>query len=159
MKGRKKVPSRIKELRGTDQPVRMNTDEVVYESITKVTVPKILKSKRARQIYKERAQVLINQKLLQQPDMDLLVAYANTYDMYLEAVESQQDQDLIKTVIGPTGGTKNVVSVYIQLQLTLLEMVNKIGAHFGFTPSSRASLKIQAPKETISEFEKLMRGQ
>ena len=156
-RGRKSLPNKIKTLRATDQPVRM-MDEVEYERISKVTVPRILSTTRARKIYKERSQVLINMKLLQEPDQDLLVAYANTLDLYYQAIEKQKNEDLVTELVNAKGHKMQVISPYIKLQKDLLEMVNKLSGHFGFSPSSRASLKVQAPREKMSEFEKLMKG-
>lgn len=156
-KGRKALPNKVKELRGTDQPVRM-IDEVEYERITKISVPRILTTTRARKIYRERSQVLINMQLLQEPDQDLLVAYANTLDLYYQAIELQKDQELVLEMINTKGQTMKVISPYIKLQKELLDIVNKLSGHFGFSPSSRASLNVQGPKEKMTEFEKLLSG-
>lgn len=156
-KGRKPTPNKLKQLRGTDQPVRMNVDEVEYSRITKVSVPRILKTKRAKKIYRERSQVLINMQLLQEPDQDLLVAYANTLDLYYRAVEEMAEADLIIDVQTKAGKTKQV-NPHLKLMAQLIEIINKLSSHFGFSPSSRASLKVNEPREKLSEFEKLMKG-
>ena len=156
-KGRKPTPNKLKQLRGTDQPVRMNIDEVEYSRITKVSVPRILKSKRAKKIYRERSQVLINMNLLQEPDQDLLVAYANTLDLYYRAIEEMAEGDLVVTVHTKSGSSKQV-NPYLKLMAQLIEIINKLTGHFGFSPSSRASLKVNEPREKLSEFEKLMKG-
>lgn len=155
--GRNALPNKMKELRGTDQPVRM-MDEVEYEMVTKVSVPRILTTSRAKKIYRERSQVLINMKLLQQPDMDLLVAYANTLDMYFQAIEKQKDEDMVIELINTKGNKMMVISPYIKLQKELLELSIKLASQFGFSPASRASLKVQAPREKMTEFEKLLSG-
>ena len=128
-----------------------------YERITKVSVPRILTSKRAKKIFRERAQVLINMKLLQEPDQDLLVAYANTLDLYYRAMENMPEDELMVSVRTKTG-TIQLPNPHLKLQKDLLESVNKLAASFGFSPSSRASLKMSAPKEGKTEFEKLMMG-
>ena len=158
MKGRNPIPGELKKLRGTDQPVRMY-GEVEYDRITKVSVPRILQTTRARKIYKQRAQVLINMKLLQEPDQDLLVAYANALDLYYQAMEAMagEDQGLMVYVITKSGTTQQI-NPYLKLQKELLDMVGKLAGHFGFSPSARAALKVGKPEEKKSEFEELMFG-
>lgn len=151
--GRPRTSNKLKELRGTDQPVRMNKAEVEYSRVTKVSVPSILKTTRARKIYKERAQVLINMGLLCEPDQDLLVAYAYTLDMYYIAMKEQSERGLVETVI-TKNGSYEVPSAYLKIQKDLLEQVNRLAQHFGFSPSSRASLKVDVKKDDKSEFEK-----
>lgn len=158
MRGRKPLPGKLKELRGTDQPVRMY-GEVEYEQVTKVSVPRILASRRAKKIYKERAQVLINMKLLQEPDQDLLVAYANALDLYYTCMEemAKEEEPLLVEVTNKSGTTRQA-NPYLKLQKELLEMVNRLAANFGFSPSARAALKVGKTEEKKSEFEELMFG-
>jgi len=157
MKGRKPIPGKLKELRGTDQPVRMY-GEVEYEQITKVSVPRMLNTTRARKIYKQRAQVLINMKLLQEPDQDLLVAYANALDLYYQCMEEMANEPGLLVNVTTKAGTTRQTNPYLKLQKELLEIINKLAANFGFSPAARAALKVGAPKEKPSEFEKLMFG-
>lgn len=138
-KGRKPTPTALKKVRGTDQPVRMNMNEAEYELLTKVTVPKVLGTKRAQQIFRDKSKQLMAQRILQAPDIDLLTAYANTFDLYLQAIEEQNkpENNLIISVITKSG-TAKTTSPYIKLQRELLPLINNMGASFGFTPSSRA---------------------
>ena len=148
-KGRKPIPGKLKKARGTDQPVRMNYDEPTYEKITKISVPRILKSTRAKKIYRERSRVLINMGMIAEPDVDMLVAYANTLDLYYQAVEEQNNNEdgLTVTVKDSKGNVKIMMSPYIKLQKELIETANKLGSQFGFTPSSRAAMKVTPEKE------------
>jgi P27 family predicted phage terminase small subunit len=147
MKGRKNIPTKLKIARSTDQPVRMNYDEAEYEKITKVSVPRILSTTRAKKIYRERAQVMINQGILTEPDQDLLVAYANTLDLYYQTMEKQAEEGFeIVVDVKTKFGTTPMVNPYMKLQKDLLESCTKLAAHFGFSPSTRAALKLQ-PKE------------
>ena len=156
-KGRKPLPGKLKKSRGTDQPVRMNYDEPTYEKITKVSVPRILKSSRAKKIYRERSRVLINMGIIAEPDVDMLVAYANTLDLYYQAVEEQNKSEnaLTVKVTDSKGNNKIMMSPYIKLQKELIEVANKLGSQFGFTPSSRASLKV-APEKEQDPLEKFL---
>jgi P27 family predicted phage terminase small subunit len=156
-KGRKSLPTQTKIARSTDQPVRMNYSEAEYEKITKVSVPRILNNARAKRIYRERAQVLINQGILMEPDADLLVAYANTLDLYYQTMEEQGKKGFAMVVdVETKKGTISMVNPYMKLQKELLEMTTKLAAHFGFSPSTRASLRLQ-PKEQQNSLEDFLR--
>ena len=133
-------------MRGTDQPCRTNLNEMQYEQLTKVAVPKVLNTLRARKIFKERSAELIAKGLLQKPDVDLLTAYANAYDLWMQAVEAQGSEDLM-TIVKTKSGTMTMPSPYIKLQQELINQIKAIGMLFGFSPTSRASMKMEAPKQ------------
>lgn len=157
----------MKVIRGTDQPCRMNMDEAKYEALTKVSIPKVLATPRARKIFKDKSKQLISQGILQAPDIDLLTVYANTVDLYFQASEqiSNTGTKVSEEGIHSSGGltvtvhTKNgsyeMVSPYFQIMKQLIPLINSIGGEFGFSPASRASLKIE-PKKNINEFEKYL---
>ena len=146
MAGRKPLPARVKQLRGTDQPCRTSMDEMEYEKLTKVAVPKILNSTRARKIFKERAAELIAKGMLQKPDVDLLTAYANAYDMWMKATE-QLNEDGLTVVMKTKTGSMTMAHPLISVSSTMLNHVKSIGLLFGFSPSARASLKMEPKKQ------------
>jgi len=141
MRGRKPLPALIKTQRGTLEKASTNMDETKYDQLTKVSIPKVLATKRSRQIFRDKSKQLIAQRILQAPDIDQLTAYCNTYDLYLQAVEEQNkiENDLVVTVRTKSGEMK-MISPYIKLQQQLIPLLNSIGSNFGFSPSSRARI-------------------
>lgn len=156
MKGRKPVPEAIKKMKGTNQVCRTR-EEGVYERITKVSLPKELISKRAKRIYKERCQMLINQKVLQEPDLAMLAAYANTYDQYMVCLESWNIDP--RPLVGKMTayGIMMIPNPVIKMQSSLLNTLNMIGLQFGFSPIARASMKI-IPAKNNNEFDNFSKG-
>jgi len=77
--------------------------------------------------------------------------------MYYRSIEEMAEQDMVITVTSKSGSTKQI-NPYLKLQAQLIEIINKLSGHFGFSPSSRASLKVSEPREKLSEFEKMMQG-
>jgi P27 family predicted phage terminase small subunit len=133
------LPAAIKKARGTDRPSRMN-DEPEYKLLTKVQTPSVLKTARARKIFKDKAAQLIAQRILQAPDIDLLTSYANTYDLYLQAVEKQAEEKNLIITVQTKNGMQKQSSPYIKLQRELLPLINSMGAQFGFSPASRSKV-------------------
>lgn len=153
---RKKTPTALKVIRGTDQPCRTNYDEAKYEALTKVSIPKVLSSSRARKIFKDKSTQLIRQGILQAPDIDLLTAYCNTYDIFLQAVEALNDpeNDLVVKVVTKKGEMQ-MISPYLQIQKQLIPLLNSLSSQFGFSPSARAGLKLE-PKKKENELDKFL---
>lgn len=141
---RPKIPTALKKMRGTERPGRA-TNEPEFQLLTKVSTPAVLKTTRARRMFRDKSTMLINQKILQSPDIDLLTAYCNTFDLYLQAVEKQSEIKTLVETVQTKNGKQLIASPYIKLQRELLPLINQVGTHFGFSPISRA--KLQAPPQ------------
>lgn len=153
MKGRKAIPNQLKSLRGTNQPVRMR-QEYKNEVITKVTAPREL-NKRAKKIYRDKANQLIAMKVLNSTDLDQLLIYANSFDMLLESIEKLKEGKF-KTIYDENGNIiRFVENPFLKIYRDMVMIVNKIGSDFGFSPVSRQKLSTQkeAPKSKGLEDE------
>lgn len=158
-KGRKAIPDELKALRGTDQPCRMSGKVDSAERITDVKQItstknlKLLPTKRAREIFKQKANQLIALKILTELDIEHLAVYANSLDVLFDCMENMRlpavekvnkEGDLIGYVPRPE------IAMYKQM----VEHVNRIGSEFGFTPMSRQRINA-APPEDKSAFDEL----
>lgn len=158
-KGRKPIPDELKKLRGTDQPGRLsgtvdNVDRITdIKMITSTSRLKLLPTKRAKDIFKQKANQLIGLGILTVLDIEHLAIYANSLDVLFTCMESMRnaptekynkDGELIGYVPDPS------ISMYKQM----VEHVNRIGAEFGFTPMSRQKIN-QTEKEEKNPFELL----
>jgi len=146
-RGRKPVSNALKRLRGTDQPVRMR-DEGNFERLTKVTPPKMLTTKRAKQIFREKASHLINQQVLTPLDVDQLCIYSHALDLLFTCI-AELEQGHYKPVKDDSGKIfKFIPNPYLPLYRQMVEIVTKIGSDFGFTPVSRMKMKYPEPEKT-----------
>lgn len=152
MKGRKALPDAVKVLRGTDQPCRMsgtvdNAKKITdIKKITSTSRLKLLPTKRAKEIFKTKANQLITLGVLTELDIEHLAVYANSLDVLFSCMEGMREPateryskegELIGYVPRPE------IAMYKQM----VEHVNRIGAEFGFTPVSRQKLNQVAPEE------------
>lgn len=147
MKGRKSLPAEIKNLRGTSQPSRENKG-IDGKKIVNVSAPRILKTNRSKKIYREKARQLIDLKILTELDLDLLAIYASSMDMIFDAIENIDTDGKIEKIVDGEGRTVKIVqNPYLKLMKEQIEIVNKIGGEFGFSPVSRLKLVSQSMKQ------------
>ncbi|RHJ76232.1 P27 family phage terminase small subunit [Parabacteroides sp. AM08-6] len=159
-KGRKATPDAIKILRGTDQPCRMsgcvdNADKITdVKRILSTSRLKLLPTKRAKEIFKTKANQLIALGVLTELDIEHLAVYANSLDVLFTCMEGMRkpaepkyDKNLQLTGYITRPETK----MYKQM----VDDVNRIGAEFGFTPVSRQRIN-QTQPENEDPFKNLL---
>jgi len=151
MKGRKATPTALKKIRGTDQPCRINSQEPESETITMLPPAPVWFTKLAKKVYKIKGSELIKMKLLSRVDLDMFVSYCVEYAAYLETSEQLTK---IPSMALLDAESELLYKRLSQRNGTAWERSKTIATQFGFTPSSRASLKIVPPKKE-DEFDKL----
>lgn len=152
MKGRKPTPTALKELRGTDQPVRINKNEPKLEAISKMPPAPAWFSSTARKIYKTKSRELIAQGVMSALDIDMFLLYCNEYATYIETSEEIRNIPLRAAL---SEANAEVYKRIRQQNQQSWERAKSIAIEFGFTPSSRARVKTINKVAEQSEFEKL----
>lgn len=144
--GRKPLPDEVKAMRGTLRKCRTSKTETetpargVCKPVTKATAPSWLADD-AREIFDRTARMLISWKVLTKLDIPLLAAYAAAYANLKRAYADIASGPgyFIETK------TQNGVSVSMHPSARLfkdsLDVVNKVGAQFGFSPVSRRQVE------------------
>lgn len=160
-KGRKPLPDAVKVMRGTDQPCRMsggdNVEKITdVKQITSTARMKLLPTKRAKDIFKAKANQLIALRVLTELDLEHLAVYANSLDILFGCMEKMREPPV------PRYDKEGNIAGYVfppevSLYKQMVDHVNRIGAEFGFTPVSRQRIN-QAPPEEKDELEELFRG-
>ena len=141
MKGRKKIPDSIKELRGTNQPCRMSGETNInpVEDFMEISDAKglsVLKTKRAKDIFKEKANQLIQLKVLTNMDLEQLAIYAHNVDMMFTCM-TELKKYKFKEVKDKNQNTVTIENPYLKLYKDLIPLINKMASEFGFSPVSR----------------------
>lgn len=159
-KGRKALPDEVKVLRGTDQPCRMSGTVDLAERITdikKVTSAskmKLLPTKRAKDIFKAKANQLIALGVLTVLDIEHLAVYANSLDVLFSCLEGMREAAKEKrNKVGDLIGY--ITPPEVKLYKQMVEDVNRIGSEFGFTPISRQRINLEK-KPIENPFQKLI---
>lgn len=145
-RGRKPISNALKSLRGTDQKIRLRNEEKV-ETLTKVSVPAVLKSKRAKKIFRDKAKQLIERRILSVNDIEQLTIYSYSLDTVFECMENLEEGKF-KALKDDKGRIyKFVENPYLPLYRQMVDIVNKIGSDFGFNPVSRSKVKASEPEQ------------
>lgn len=151
MKGRKKISDSLKSLRGTDQPCRMSgekNNKMIITSIYEVSGLTILKTARAKKIFKEKANQLILMGTLTEMDLEPLALYCNNIDLIFTCMQEMKKgmfQERFNETGEIIGYTENP---YVKLYKELQPQTIKQASEFGFTPTSRLKFSI---KETETD--------
>lgn len=148
MAGRKPIPSELKKLKGTNQPCRAIAPQVETEKITDINSIikrvniKTLKTKRAKDLFKEKANQLIRLQMLTDLDLEQLVVYAWVLDQAFTAAEELNKNGRYTKTYDENGiHVGYVANPNAKVFKEMSEMASKIGSDFGFTPVARLKLK------------------
>lgn len=137
MRGRKKIPDKLKALRGTDQPCRMS-GEIKGELITTIDNIdfSVLKTKRAKDIFKKHANRLIYLNLLTEDKMPPLAMYSNNIDLLFLCMQHMK-KGLFAERFDENGNIIGYIeNPYVKMYISLQKEIIKQASEFGFTPSS-----------------------
>lgn len=159
MPGRKKLPTALKVLKGTDQPCRINSLEPKFEKISKAPPAPKWFSKISKKIYRDTSKALINAGVFEAVDLQMLIAYCQSYGLYLE-IEERLAGDLGNRLqnIETKFGEKTEVAPLQKISADVLKRSQSLAAEFGMTPASRSKVSASMPNEEDPFTEYMRRG-
>jgi len=146
-KGRKKLPTKIKEMQGTLDVSRAVINEMQIDVCQEIPIaPEWLSEIGKEEWYKVTNQ-LFNLQMLHQIDLQLIAAYCNEMSLYIETEILLRDKGRVQAFKNSDGTIKHAQAVpYQKIAKDALDRAIKLATQFGFTPVARAS--INAPKIT-----------
>jgi P27 family predicted phage terminase small subunit len=141
-KGRKRIPSKIIDLRGgTAHTHRPPRDQEPKPPEKMPPCPKHL-DKDAKKEWRRSGKVLKAIGLLTDLDMMILAAYCEAYSRWVYAVKNVAEMGMVR--IGKEG--QPVINPYLRIAREAYDQMIRAGTQIGMSPSSRASLKVENPK-------------
>jgi len=133
-----------------DDGVEKLTD---IRQITSASRMKLLPTKRAKAIFKTKANQLIALRVLTELDLEHLAVYANSLDVLFSCLDGMREP--AKEKFDKNGQLIGYVAPpEISLYRQMVEHVNRIGAEFGFTPVSRQRIN-QEPADDKDDLEEI----
>ena len=146
-KGRKKTPTKLKEMQGTLEKSRTIDNEMVVDQVSQLPeVPEWLSEIGKNEFEKVTTQ-LFNLGMLYSVDLKLVEAYANEISLYLECEMKLRKENRIDEFESSEGIVlRRQVSPLVKMKNDALNNSLKLAAQFGLTPVARAS--ISAPTTT-----------
>ena len=152
MKGRKSIPTSVKQLSGTLRPDRINPSEPVIEPLVELPVAPDWLNDWAKDEWYVVVGWLHSMNMLSQIDTSILAAYCQQMGVYREAEEQLQGGKRTTT----TDKGYEMASPWVSIGSKALQMALKIAAEYGLTPSSRSRITWPAPKKAPSRLEELI---
>ena len=140
-KGRKKMPTKIKELRGTIRKDRTLENEMTVAVVEVIPEPPEWLSEIGRQEWNKVCVELHGKQMLHHIDLRLLEAYCNAISLHIETEMMLRDKGRIQVFKDEEGNVKHAQAVpYQKIANDALDRAMKIATQFGFTPSSRSGI-------------------
>ena len=146
-KGRKKLPTAMKEMQGTLEKSRVLENEMKVDLVSQLPeAPELLLTTGVEEWYKVTSQ-LFNLKMLHHIDLRLIESYCNEMALYIEC-ESELRKNGRVDIFKNTNGDiiRSQAKPYVKMKNDALNNALKLAAQFGLTPVARAN--ISAPLTT-----------
>ena len=139
-RGTKILPDNIKQLRGTDQPCRMNPEAPEPELVC--PDPPDYLPKQAAEHFRKTAAQLYELEIISELDVDNLAAYCSSFVSYIEL-----QKEIRKTGIMVKTDQGMILNPLVDKSFKVLAVAQKLACQFGMTPSSRMSVKGKRKKD------------
>jgi len=142
-KGRKSTPSRILELRGgTSHSHKKPRDQEPQPPESMPDIPDHL-DKEARKEWKRCGDILQSVGLMTELDMAVFAGYCDSFSQWGKATKEVQKMGM---VYKKTDGTPGL-NPYLRVAREAYQRMMQAAVLLGLSPSSRASLKVEKPKQ------------
>ena len=147
-RGRKKIPTKIKEMQGTLTPGRYLENEMQVELVDKVPTPPDYLNEKGKVEWNLVTLELHSKGMLHFVDLDLLSAYCNEMGIYLESSEYLKENGSVERTYRDGKMYSSKLRPEVKIARDALAAALKLATQFGFTPSSRASIPQPGAKES-----------
>jgi len=143
MKGRKPVPSRILQLRGSARAPKGTPNELAGTMTEAPTAP-LWMEKQAREKWSELAPLLVQRGVLNDTDLDRLQDYCVAYARWRKS-----ERKLITggEVVTHSNGVEGL-NHWLRVADIALSRMDKAGCLLGLSPVDRARIKSEPPRST-----------
>jgi len=147
MKGRKKIPTSVKQLKGTLEKSRLVDNEMqTTQVITMPEAPFFLNQEGSDEwdiVTNELAKI----KMLHLTDLSILAAYCNEIGIY-RSISAELGGNFTEQTVDKDGRLRMTkINPKYKVMQNALQNAIKLSTQFGFTPSSRASLSMPEQEE------------
>lgn len=149
-RGRKTLPTKVKEIRGTLEKTRVLDDEMLPEPVSGVPYPPQWLSDIGKQEWVRVTETLFAMRMVSGLDLGMLAMYCNEMSVYIEMEQELRSRSRVYAVKDSDGNVKQIQTVAHQrIADRALEKALKIAVEFGFTPAART--KISMGQATVIE--------
>ena len=153
MRGKKRLPTAVKELKGTLEKSRLvNNEMATSQVVTMPDAPLFLNQEGADEwdiVSNELAKI----KMLHLTDLSILAAYCNEMGIY-RSISAELGGNFTEQTVDKDGKLRMTkINPKYKVMQAALQNAIKLSTQFGFTPSSRASLSMpEQEQERTDDF-------
>lgn len=140
MRGRKRQPTAVKKLKGTDDPRWINPDEPMPDVLDSIPAPPVSLDVDELKIWNQSCHYLKEVSMLHGIDLQSLAMYCREMATYHRCMDIVRKEGVVKEFENGAQRMDQINPHYKAAKLAL-ESANKLADKFGFNPSARASLK------------------
>ena len=152
-RGRKKIPTKIKELQGTIKAERKLDNEMTVSLVSKIPLAPEWLSEIGKSEWIKVCVELFNKQMLHQIDLRILEAYCNAISLHIETEIHLRENGRIQEFKNPDGTIKHTQAApHQKIANDALDRALKIATQFGFTPSARSSINQPTLIQNNNEF-------
>ena len=140
-KGRKKIPTKIKEMQKTVEKSRTIENEMVVDQVSELPIVPEWLSEIGKSEFKKVTTQLFNLGMLYSVDLKLVEAYSNEISLYLECEMKLRTINRIDEFESSEGIVlRRQASPLLKIKNDAFNNSLKLAAQFGLTPVARASI-------------------
>lgn len=137
---KQKVESLKKHITKEEKDIRIKQEEYLSKLDDDKIKPLPCLSKRGKKIFNDIKKNLECISLLVNIDVYGLSILADSMDTYIEATIAKNSSTLTTMETNKAGFTKEVKSVYLNIQRDMAEIIKKYSSEFGLSPASRQKI-------------------
>tara|TARA_R110001632_G_scaffold157141_1_gene275493 strand:+ start:117 stop:581 length:465 start_codon:yes stop_codon:yes gene_type:complete len=150
-KGRPAKPTQLKKMAGTDQPCRINPNEMQVSLLANVPDPPFQLNEYGSHEYNIVCIELHSKRMLHLVDLALVTSYANEMGTYIEMENYLKLNGRVDEFFNEDGAlTRRTQKPEQRIATDSLNKALKIACQFGLTPSART--RISAPEIIDNTF-------
>lgn len=138
-----------------EKRIRENKENILFKNsrIDKIIPPSWL-CKKAKDLFKEISDELIEMKVLNNLDVNSLALYCDYYIKFLDINKKIKNEGELIEYTNKAGATNLVENPKLKIKNKYFEVVNKLSKEFGLTPMARLRLTVHDgdKEENIKNF-------
>ena len=140
-KGRKKKPTKLKEMQGTTRKCRLIENEMEVDLVSKIPKAPSWLSKIGKEEWNKVTNQLYNLEMLHEVDLKLIESYCNEISLYIECEMELRKNGRVDNFTNTNGDLlRSQSKPLVKMKNDALNNSLKLAAQFGLTPVARASI-------------------
>mgnify|MGYP003147973314 CR=1 FL=1 len=140
-KGRKKKPTKLKEMQGTTRKCRLIENEMQVELVSEIPKAPVWLSKIGKEEWNKVTNQLYNLEMLHEVDLKLIESYCNEISLYIECEMELRKNGRVDNFTNTNGDLlRSQSKPLVKIKNDALANSLRLATLFGLTPVARASI-------------------